>query len=80
MSIKAEWIEYGSRTGYFAAPARAKGPIPGVVVISEVMGVNAQIEDVVRRMAAAGYAALAHVVGKDMADFQRRWEAEMLKL
>lgn len=27
-----------------------------------------------------GYAALARVVGQDMARFQQRWEAEMLKL
>jgi carboxymethylenebutenolidase len=59
MAVKAEWIEYGGRIGYFAAPSRAKGPIPSVVVISEVMGVNAQIEDATRRIAAAGYAALA---------------------
>ncbi len=59
MSIKAEWIEYGEDIGYFAYPERAKGPLPGVIVIAEVMGVNAQIEDVTRRIAAAGYAALA---------------------
>jgi carboxymethylenebutenolidase len=59
MAIKGEWVRYGDRVGYFAVPSRAKGPIPGVVVISEVMGVNAQIEEATRRIAAAGYAALA---------------------
>jgi carboxymethylenebutenolidase len=33
--------------------------LPGVLVIQEVGGVNAHIEDVTRRIAAAGYAALA---------------------
>jgi carboxymethylenebutenolidase len=59
MSIKGEWISYGGQIGYFAVPERAKGPLPGVVVIAEIMGVNDQIEDLTRRIAAAGYAALA---------------------
>jgi carboxymethylenebutenolidase len=59
MAIKGEWIQYGERIGYFARPERAREGLPGVVVISEIMGVNDQIEDVTRRMAAAGYAALA---------------------
>jgi carboxymethylenebutenolidase len=60
MAIKGEWIQYrGERVGYFAAPERARKNLPGVVVISEIMGVNDQIEDVTRRIAAAGYAAIA---------------------
>jgi carboxymethylenebutenolidase len=59
MSIKSEWIRYGDQIGYFACPERGKKPLPSVVVISEIMGVNDQIEDVTRRIAAAGYAALA---------------------
>lgn len=59
MAIKGEWIQYGDRIGYFARPERARTSLPGVVVIAEVMGVNDQIEDVTRRIAAAGYAALA---------------------
>src|SRR5208337_2381174 len=59
MAIKGEWIRYGNGTGYFARPERATGPLPGVLVIQEIGGVNRQIEDVTRRIAAAGYAALA---------------------
>lgn len=59
MSISAEWIRYGEGSGYFARPVRANSPLPGVLVIQEVGGVNEHIEDVTRRIAAAGYAALA---------------------
>jgi carboxymethylenebutenolidase len=59
MSITAEWIRYGEGSGYYAKPARATACLPGVLVIQEVGGVNEHIEDVTRRVAAAGYAALA---------------------
>ncbi len=59
MAIKGEWIRFGEGSGYFAKPEKAAGPLPGVVVIQEIMGVNEHIEDVTRRVAAAGYAALA---------------------
>jgi carboxymethylenebutenolidase len=59
MSIRGEWIEYGDERGYLAIPEKAAFPIPGIVVIAEVFGVNDQIEDVVRRFAGAGYAAIA---------------------
>jgi carboxymethylenebutenolidase len=59
MAIKGEWIRYGEGSGYFALPERAAAPMPGVLVIQEVGGVNEHIEDVTRRIAAAGYAALA---------------------
>ena len=59
MAIRGEWIRYGDGSGYFAKPERAAGSLPGVIVIQEVGGVNEHIEDVTRRVAAAGYAALA---------------------
>ena len=59
MAITGEWVQYGDQVGYFAAPARAAKPLPSVVVIQEIGGVNGQIQDVTRRIAAAGYAALA---------------------
>ncbi|MGA2975663.1 MAG: dienelactone hydrolase family protein [Spirochaetia bacterium] len=59
MAIKGEWIRYGDQQGYLALPERAALPLPSVIVIQEVMGVNDQIEDVTRRIAAAGYVALA---------------------
>jgi len=59
MGIRGEWISYGEGSGYFAVPERAPAPLPGVLVIQEIGGVNGHIEDVTRRIAAAGYAALA---------------------
>jgi carboxymethylenebutenolidase len=59
MAIKGEWVKYGKGMGYFARPEKASSGLPGVLVIQEVFGVNRQIEDVTRRIAAAGYAALA---------------------
>jgi carboxymethylenebutenolidase len=59
MPVKSEWVKYGDQQGYFAYPERATLPLPAVVVIQEIMGVDAHIEDVCRRIAASGYAALA---------------------
>ncbi len=59
MAIKCERVRYGDQAGFFAVPERAKGPLPAVIVVQEVGGVNDHIEDVTRRIAAAGYAALA---------------------
>jgi len=59
MAITGEWVRYGEGSGYYAKPGKAAGPLPGVVVIQEIMGVNEHIEDVTRRIAGAGYAALA---------------------
>ena len=47
-----------SRPAYLARPD-GDGPFPGVVVIHEIVGLNENIRDVVRRLARAGYAALA---------------------
>jgi carboxymethylenebutenolidase len=44
--------------GYLAMPEGA-GPHPGVVVIHEAFGLNANIRDITRRFAGDGYAALA---------------------
>jgi carboxymethylenebutenolidase len=43
---------------FFAAPVGA-GPFPGVVVIHELFGLNANIRDIAGRFANQGYAALA---------------------
>lgn len=45
--------------GYLAQPVGADGSIPGVVVVHENRGLNAHIEDVARRLATAGFRALA---------------------
>ncbi len=61
MGLKTESIGYGagSHSGYFCYPERAALPLPAVVVVQEVWGVDSHIEDVTRRFALAGYAALA---------------------
>ncbi|MET0288233.1 MAG: YghX family hydrolase [Pseudoxanthomonas sp.] len=63
--IVAEYITYpspkghGQVRGYLVRPAKATGPVPGVVVVHENRGLNPYIEDVARRVAKAGFIALA---------------------
>lgn len=47
-----------SRVAYLARPS-GDGPLPGVVVIHEIVGLNENIRDVTRRLAREGYSALA---------------------
>ncbi len=64
-SIKTARIEYRSARGhgairaYLTRPAAAAGKLPGVVVVHENRGLNPYIEDVARRLAVAGFMALA---------------------
>lgn len=46
-------------SGYQAEPRTVSGPVPAVLVIHENRGLNAHIEDVARRLAVAGYRAVA---------------------
>ena len=48
----------GTMRGYLAAP-KGKGPFPVVLVVHENRGLNPYIEDVARRLAVEGFAALA---------------------
>ncbi len=63
--IVAEYIRYpspnghGEVRGYLVRPAKVEGPVPGVVVVHENRGLNPYIEDVARRVAKAGFVALA---------------------
>jgi carboxymethylenebutenolidase len=63
--IKSERVSYESANGhgtinaYMAWPAGAEGDLPGVVVVHENRGLNPYIEDVARRLAVAGFLALA---------------------
>lgn len=63
--IKANRIEYpspqghGKIRGYFVHPAKAGAKLGGVVVVHENRGLNPYIEDVARRVAIAGFMALA---------------------
>ena len=63
--IKAEFVTVpspqgsGSIKAYLVRPAHAVGKIPGILVIHENRGLNPYIEDVARRLAVAGFMALA---------------------
>ncbi|MEG1039589.1 YghX family hydrolase [Pseudomonas sp. NUPR-001] len=63
--ILAAYINYpspkghGQVRGYLVRPAKAEGKLPGVVVVHENRGLNPYIEDVARRLAKAGFVALA---------------------
>ncbi|NHF66873.1 YghX family hydrolase [Xanthomonas hortorum] len=63
--IVAEYITYpspnghGQVRGYLVRPAKVTGAVPGVVVAHENRGLNPYIEDVARRVAKAGFVALA---------------------
>ncbi len=62
-TLKSEYVEYAGTQGrvraYVAKPAKAKRPLPGLLIIHENRGLNAHIEDVARRAALAGYIAVA---------------------
>lgn len=63
--IKGEYVMYpspnghGEVRGYLVRPAAAEGKLPAVVVVHENRGLNPYIEDVARRLAKAGFMALA---------------------
>jgi carboxymethylenebutenolidase len=63
--IKAEVVEfaspqgYGKARGYLVRPAGASGALPTVLVVHENRGLNPHIEDIARRVALAGFIALA---------------------
>ncbi|MBS7700088.1 MULTISPECIES: YghX family hydrolase [unclassified Chelatococcus] len=63
--IVATYITYpspnghGEVRGYLVRPAKAEGKLPAIVVVHENRGLNPYIEDVARRLAKAGFIALA---------------------
>ncbi|HEY8039548.1 MAG TPA: dienelactone hydrolase family protein [Polyangiaceae bacterium] len=61
MGFVTETLTYGDgqHTGMLVMPERGARPLPSVLVIQEAWGLDAHIEDVARRFAQAGYAALA---------------------
>lgn len=50
---------HGEVRGYQVRPANVDGPLPAVLVVHENRGLNPYIEDVARRVAKAGFMALA---------------------
>lgn len=63
MEFNRRWVEH-ARDGqvmnaYFVMPPRVSHPLPAVIVIQEIWGPDAHIQEVADRLAMAGYAALA---------------------
>lgn len=62
MGLVTEWIHYGKEgrySGYAARPDGVKEPLPSVIILQEIWGVDEHIQDVTRRFAQAGYIAFA---------------------
>jgi len=62
---------------YFARPAGA-GPFPIVLVIEEIFGVHEYIRDVVRRLAKAGYFAVAPELYARIADLSQMTDVQQI--
>lgn len=80
--IKARQISPSElKGGGYLAIDHGIGPRPGIVVIHEASGLNDQIRDVTRRLAEAGYAALAVDLfnGRNRAVCMARYMAGMLR-
>ena len=67
----------GSLPGYYAKPAGA-GPFPVVVVIEEIFGVHEHIKDLCRRLAKAGYLAVAPELYARIADLSGMTDAAVI--
>jgi carboxymethylenebutenolidase len=62
LGIHKEWITFGEDSqysGFMARPDKTDGPLPAVLVIQEIWGVDTHIQDVTVRFAQAGYTVLA---------------------
>jgi len=63
--LKTELLEYpspegsGTMRGYLVRPAKAKGKLPGVLVVHENRGLNPHIEDIARRLGLDDFMAFA---------------------
>ena len=54
MSLETEWIRYGNNgeySGYAARLQDVKEPLPAVIVLQEIWGVDDHIQDITRRLA-----------------------------
>jgi len=63
--LSARYVEfaspegYGAGRGYLVKPAKARGPLPLVLVVHENRGLNPHIEDITRRLALEDFIAFA---------------------
>jgi carboxymethylenebutenolidase len=63
-------VEGGTIPGYYAKPS-GPGPFPIVLVNEEVFGVHEYIKDICRRLAKAGYAAIAPEIYARLGDISK---------
>ncbi|HEY5316363.1 MAG TPA: dienelactone hydrolase family protein [Solirubrobacteraceae bacterium] len=63
MELATGWITYDTLAGdvaaYIARPEAAAAPLPGIIVLQEIWGVDRHIADLVERFASASYFVLA---------------------
>ena len=59
MQIATDWVSYSDDAAYLAHPNAATAPVPAVIVIQEIWGVDDHIQDLTERYATAGYLAIA---------------------
>jgi carboxymethylenebutenolidase len=67
----------GALPGYFAHPA-GTGPFPTVLVIEEIFGVHEYIKDICRRLAKAGYFAVAPELYARIADLSKMTDVHQI--
>ncbi|MDQ0201511.1 dienelactone hydrolase family protein [Neobacillus ginsengisoli] len=62
MSLETKWVQYGENQefiGYMAKMDQEKENLPAVIIIQEIWGVDAHIQNITERFAQAGYLAFA---------------------
>src|SRR5580704_2740199 len=59
MQIATDWVSYSDAAAYLAHPNAATAPVPAVILIQEIWGVDEHIQDLTERYATAGYLAIA---------------------
>ncbi|MGK7891140.1 MAG: dienelactone hydrolase family protein [Leptolyngbyaceae cyanobacterium] len=73
----------GAIAAYQAQPVTVDGevPVPGIVVLQEIFGVNAHIRDVTERIAKLGYVAIAPALYQRLApDFETGYDPDSVAL
>jgi carboxymethylenebutenolidase len=70
--------EGGPMPGYRAQP-KGKGPFPAVLVVHEIFGVHAYLQDICRRLAKAGYATVCPYLYFREGDVTRLKEIEEIR-
>jgi carboxymethylenebutenolidase len=62
VGLHTEWVNYGEDgqfSGYLVRPENVTGPLPSIIVIQEIWGVEKHIREVAERFAGAGYTVIA---------------------